>query len=436
MASHREGAVTNRRQPASLGPARSLLIGALLLPLLPGGALAGPLEESSRNLIRSSLFYGDADGAIKALDDREGLLLSRPDLVLEICRYASDAAFLLRPGLEGDEPAALAERLERFAAGARASPAARWAKAEVPVLRARLGLRFGTAPAEDLLMGADEVVGATEGTDLAEQGLLRAVDLHLEAAPWEDAREKALEGLAALAKRAEADESISKAGRAAARAALLLEGDGPLDARIDEGLALLTPFRKAEIPDQHVVRRHNDFVTLARGIGRKEEYCMVPLDSAGGYMTFRAPLSRRWRVLHGGPTGEWRGYFLLNPDGTLRFKVGADAYVPDQKYPIGAEKQALGRQTRKLAEAYLAADKARWETHDTKGIRKARLGPKTKDACGYELLGVFAGSSTRIRAWFFRGEDWSYGIRIDEEGPGFEADCPELEAMLATLAGK
>lgn len=426
--------MTNRRQRASTGPA-GLRCWAVLV-LLPCGAIAGPLEESSRDLIRSSLFYGDADGAIKAIDDRERLLLSRPDLVLAICTYASDVAFLLRPGLEGDEPAALAERLARFAAGARASPAARWAKAEVPVLRARLGLRFGTAPATDLLDAADEVVLATEGTDLAEQGLLRAVDLHLEAAPWEDGRDRALEGLAALAKRAEADESISKAARAAARAALLLERDGPLGPRIDEGLALLAPFRKVEVPHVDVVRRHNDFVTLARSVDRKEDYCMVPLDSAGGRLTFRAPLSRRWRVLEGGPTGEWRGYYLLRPDGLLRFEVGTDAYVPDQKYPLGAGKQAAGRQTRKLAEAYLAADKARWETHDTKGIRKAKLGPRTKDACGYELLGVFAGSSTRIRAWFFRGEDWSYGVRIDESGPGFEPDCPELEAMLATVEGK
>lgn len=409
--------------------------GAFVLLLLSSGAAGGSLEDSAAAGIRSSLFFSDAGLAVKAIDkEPDWLLASRPDLVLSICVFAADSAFQLRPGLKGDEPRVLADRLEAFAAGARSSPAARWAKAEVRVLRARLGLRFETGTPQELLDAAAEVVRATEGTDLAEQGLLRAVDLHLEAAARTEGRAKAIEGLASLAGHAESDESISKAARAAARAAVLLEGDGDVRTRVEGGLALLAPFTKLEVLEPCVVRRRNDFVTLGRTIGRKDEYCLVPLEAHGGQLSFRAPLSRCWRVLQPDPRDGHRvAFFLLRSDGAPRFEIDTAAYLPGQKYPPDAAKQADGRQTRKVAEAYLAADKVRFVVQHTRGVQKAKLGAKVKEACGYELL---AGGALRVRAWFFQGEKWSYGLRIVEQGPGFEPDDPELDAMLLTFDAK
>jgi hypothetical protein len=409
---------------------------ALVIPLLAASAAAGAIEDSDAAMIRSCLFDGDAGLAIDATDKSSApLLANTPDLVLSICRFASDSAFRLRPGIHESTPDQLADRLERLAASARSSAAARWAKAEVQVLRARLALRSGNGKPEDLLAAATEVVRATAGTNLADNGLLRAVDLHLEVAAGKEARAKALEGLASLAEIAEGDASMSKATRAAARAAVLLEGNGDAGTKVEEGLKLLTPFASKEAPDPGVVRRYNDFVTLGRTLGQKTEYRLVLLDADSGRVKLQAPLSRCWRVLEPDSRKMTVGFFLFRPDGTPRFQIETSAYVPGEKYPPDAAKQADGRQTRKLAEAFLAADKDHLFAHDTKGIRRAKLGPNAKEACCYEILGRQGGSSTRIRAWFFRGDTWSYGLRIVEKAPRPDEDDPELDAMLATVDG-
>jgi hypothetical protein len=414
----------------------------LVLGLAPT-VWAGPGDEVANRLSRD-LMFGSARMTIRHMGELDlGSVTRRPELTLALCAFAADAAFGIDVGREATQADELADKLDALAQKAvdrhPQDAAALWARLEAEVFRLRL--RDATPP-DELTAKAREIARVTEGTPRAAAGLLRGVELILEAARQPaGGRAAALEALRSLAAKAGPGDVA-----AAARAALLLaeandafaaDDKAATLAKIDEGLTLLAPHRKAAPPNLHVVRRHNDLVTLARTAGIKPkaqaDYHLMPFEDETG-IGFKVPLSRRWRVQTVKKDG-WPRVRVsrLRPAGTKVFRVWFGSYMDKVHYPIGEEKGALGRKIDKLAKAYMEWDLRRIEPREKRGPRSVKLSRRVPSAKAYEVTGTDRGGFRRFRTWFFRRRGHSYSVRIDEIADLGPKLSPEVTAFLETV---
>ena len=418
---------------------------ALLIVGLASAARAGPGDEVANRLCRD-LMFGSARMTVRHLGELDlASVTRRPELTLDLCAFAADAAFGIDLGRERKHANDLADKLDSLAGRALdrhpQDVAARWARLETDVFRLRL--RDATPP-DELTAKAEEIARLTEGTPRASAGLLRGVELILEAARQPaGGRPAALASLRSLANKAGSEEAA-----AAARAAVLLaeandtfaaDDKAATLAKIEEGLALLAPHRKAATPNLHVIRRHNDLLTLAHAAGvklkakAKADYHLVPFTDEVG-IGFKIPLSRQWRVQQVRKDGGWRvRVSRLTPDGTKVFRVWFGSYMDKIHYPIGEAKGALGKKIDKLAKAYMEWDLRRIEAREKRGPRSVKLSRRISTAKAFEVAGTERGSFRRIRSWFFRRRGHSYSVRIDEKEDLGAKLSPEVTAFLGTV---
>jgi hypothetical protein len=284
-------------------------------------------------------------------------------------------------------------------------------------------------------------------TGRAADYVLRAIDLGLAGCYFIGAdRSEAVKGLGEL--EALLPEKARDSARAAVRAALLLShaehklASKPPDKReaarsTRAGLERLAPFIQGDKPPAHVIRRHNDLVTLAkvhRSLKIKAEYHLAPCEVALPGFSVSMPLSRAWRVL------EWNEIRY----GVRQFEVARVAPAGDRLSTVKFEALYHGKRPDKLAAEMYERDKG-YGRYDASKIRRrtrpkrVRLGSSAKiTAYHYE---VFAGGSDgrpwyrRLRVWIVAGKKRSYAIRLeDSQSDGVDkAHHPELVAFLGSV---
>ena len=437
-------------------------MGWILLALAVPAALVSANAPFEAQKLKMAFYVRAAEIIVDAIPAADSLKINGNEL-LGACRYAADSAARIKAftvtdgvyGVIGDRLVALADEGKNWI---RERELLARAMLEARVLQQRMRRRTDAGDGDELrkIAGAIAALGG-------EEGCLRAVDLCLESAHYAPGqRGPALEGLRELHAYMEADQAADAV--AAAQAAITLEealdhlqkDPASTEAKdlVAAGLKSLAPHLKGEERNVSVVRRHNDFVRLARthpDWNLKAEYEVVPVDVAEGELQLGVPVSREWHYasfpvkLYQPGTARLLGilHFVSvwqqTPAGALRRDIKITHFDWDKKYSVGTKAQKKkagevpGKNVGKLAAVHLRRAKAFLKGRKATGPKGRKAG-KVRGAKYYEVTGLDEKERfVRRRGWFFKTKTRSFGIRVDTlEDFGKDPDA-ELQAFIDAL---